>query len=525
MKRVSLLLLVGAMLGPTVPPSQASAAVLQAASAPRARKRSVPAKPTKPAEKQPVEKQQEDCGCEASAPPGVLAFVNGVKVAVSDVFDPIKDKVQELQNQLVDARQRQLESLIGTKLFEAEAKRRGTTPQKLIEGELAGKVKDPTEAEVQAFYEQNRSRIQGDFTEVRASIVGYIRDQRLSEETRKLAQRLGAGRVRVLVEKVTPPENAADRARLLATVNLQRITSGDVEDSLEPVAFSIQEQIYDLRKKQLDTSINNILLEQEANKKGTTPQALFEFEVTAKMRKVTDEEIQKSYEENKARLAQPLYQARGQIVDYLQEQIEIEASTVYSEQLRKSAKMQMFLKVPDPPVLKIAIDDQPWTGAENAPVTIVEFTDYECPSCGRTAPVLEELVKEYGDKVKLVVRDFPLPQHAHAFKAAVAAEAARAQGKYWQYAGLLFKNQMALEAENLKDYATQVGLDRAKFDQALDSDKYSSNVNRDVQDGGLVGVDSTPTVFINGKRVRDKSPEGLKAAIEAALKPARRASK
>jgi protein-disulfide isomerase len=478
------------------------------------------AKPSKP-----VEKQQEDCGCEASAPPGVLAFVNGVKVGVSDVFDPIKDKVQELQNQLVDARQRQLESLIGTKLFEAEAKRRGTTPQKLIEGELAGKVKDPTEAEVQAFYEQNRSRIQGDFTEVRASIVGYIRDQRLSEETRKLAQRLGAGRVRVLVEKVTPPENAADRARLLATVNLQRITSGDVEDSLEPVAFSIQEQIYDLRKKQLDTSINNILLEQEANKKGTTPQALFEFEVTAKMRKVTDEEIQKFYEENKARLAQPLYQARGQIVDYLQEQIEIEASTVYSEQLRKSAKMQVFLKVPDPPVLKIAIDDQPWTGAENAPVTIVEFTDYECPSCGRTAPVLEELVKEYGDKVKLVVRDFPLPQHAHAFKAAVAAEAARAQGKYWQYAGLLFKNQKALEAENLKDYATQVGLDRAKFDQALDSDKYSSNVNRDVQDGGLVGVDSTPTVFINGKRVRDKSPEGLKAAIEAALKPARRASK
>jgi protein-disulfide isomerase len=177
--------------------------------------------------------------------------------------------------------------------------------------------------------------------------------------------------------------------------------------------------------------------------------------------------------------------------------------------------------MPDPPFLKIAIDDQPWTGAANPKVTIVEFTDYECPSCGRTAPVLEELIKEYADRVKLVVRDFPLDMHAHAFKAALAAEAAREQGKYWEYAGLLFKNQKALEVDNLKEYATQVGLDRAKFDQALDSGKYTDNVQRDLRDGGLVGVDSTPTVFINGRRVRDKTAEGLKAAIEAALKQAR----
>jgi protein-disulfide isomerase len=209
---------------------------------------------------------------------------------------------------------------------------------------------------------------------------------------------------------------------------------------------------------------------------------------------------------------------RDQIQDHLQSQIQTEAATAYGDQLRKMAKVQVFLKVPDPPVLKIAIDDQPWTGAADAPVTIIEFTDYECPSCGRTAPVLEEVVKEYADKVKLVVRDFPLDQHAHAFKAALAAEAAREQGKYWQYTSLLFKNQKALEVENLKDYATQIGLDRARFDQALDSEKYADNVKRDLRDGGLVGVDSTPTVFINGKRLRDKSAEGLKAALEAALK-------
>jgi protein-disulfide isomerase len=471
------------------------------------------AKPSKPAEKQP-----EDCGCEASAPVGVIAFVNGVKIAMSDVYDPIKDNVQALQNQITDARQRELEMQIATKLFDAEAKRRGTTRQKFVERELAGKVKEPTEAEIQAFYTQNQAQIQGDFTEVKPSIANFIRDQRLSDETRKLTQRIGAGRVRLLVERVDPPATEADRARVLAIVDGQRITSGAVEESLAPFVFSIQDQIHELRKKQLDAKIANVLLDQEANKKGTTPAALFESEVTSKMRKVTDDEIQKFYAENKARLGRPLYQVRDQIEDHLQSQIQTEAATAYGDQLRKMAKVQVFLKVPDPPVLKIAIDDQPWTGAADAPVTIIEFTDYECPSCGRTAPVLEEVVKEYANKVKLVVRDFPLDQHTHAFKAALAAEAAREQGKYWQYASLLFKNQKALEVENLKDYATQIGLDRARFDQALDTEKYAENLKRELRDGGLVGVDSNPTVFINGKRIRDKSAEGLRAAIEAALK-------
>lgn len=516
MKRVSLLLVIGGMLGVVVPRSEASAGILQAPSAQRARKPSIPAKPTKPAEK-----PQEDCGCEASAPPGVIAFVNGVKVALNDVYDPIKDQVTALQNQRVNARQRELELQIAAKVFESEAKRRGITTQKLLQRELAGKVKDPTEAEVQAFYEQNLASIQGDFTEVKASIASYIRQQRVSEETQKLALRLGSGRVRLLVEKVTPPEREADRARVFATVDGQRITSGDVEESLAPALFSLEEQIYELRKKQLDAKINNILLEQEANKKGATAPALFESEVTSKMRRVTDEEMQQFYQDNKARLGRPLYQVRTQVVDYLQGLIQTEAATAYSDQLRKAAKVQSFLKVPDPPFLKIAIDDQPWTGAANASVTMVEFTDYECPTCGRTAPVLEEVTKEYADKVKLVVRDFPLDQHAHAFKAAIAAEAAREQGKYWEYAALLFKNQKTLEVENLKDYATQIGLDRAKFDQALDSDKYADSVRRDLRDGALIGVDSTPTVFVNGRRVRDKTAEGLKAAIEAALKQAK----
>jgi protein-disulfide isomerase len=127
-------------------------------------------------------------------------------------------------------------------------------------------------------------------------------------------------------------------------------------------------------------------------------------------------------------------------------------------------------------------------------------------------------VNEFGDRVRLVMRDFPLSQHENARKAAEAAEAAREQGKYWEYAAVLFRNQSALGVDKLRQYATEVGLDRARFDAALDSGKFADKVQRDVIDGHKLGINGTPTLYINGKRVSDSSYESMKSAIEAALK-------
>ena len=157
-------------------------------------------------------------------------------------------------------------------------------------------------------------------------------------------------------------------------------------------------------------------------------------------------------------------------------------------------------------------------GTANALVTIVAFTDFECPSCARQHPVLDQIVNEFGDRVRLVVRDFPLSQHANARKAAEAAEAAREQGKYWEYATVLFRNQSALGVDKLRQYATEVGLDRARFDASLDSGKFAEKVQRDVVDGRRLGVSGTPTLYINGKRISDNSYASLKSAIETALK-------
>jgi protein-disulfide isomerase len=146
------------------------------------------------------------------------------------------------------------------------------------------------------------------------------------------------------------------------------------------------------------------------------------------------------------------------------------------------------------------------------------FTDFQCPSCAAMHPSLERLVKELGSKVRLVTRDFPLSQHTEAFKAAEAAEAAREQGKYWEYVHVLLNNQSALTVDKLKSYATELALDRARFDSALDSGKFTEAVQRDVEEGMKLGINGTPTLFINGRRVNAKGYEELKASVEAALK-------
>lgn len=471
-----------------------------------------------PAASQPA-KKADDCGCEASAPVDALAIVNGVKLTLKDIDEPIKDRIKSLQNEVIEARKRELDLQINSKLLEAEAKKSGISATALIEQEVIAKVKNPTEAEAQAFYEQNKGRIQDTFDNVKSDVIAYLRDQRQTEQARLFAERLRASaQVKILVEEVSAPASAADRARPLATVNAERITSGDIEDSLRPLIFSVQEQVYNLRKGQLEIKINDLLLEQEAQKRKVTTRALLETEVTPKVKTITEADAQTFYEQNKSKINGEFAQVKGQIVEYLQGLEQTNAEKAFALQLRSGATVQVELTPPDPPVYQIATDDQPMKGTANAPVTIVEFTDFQCPSCAKTQPLLEEIVKEYADKVRLVVRDYPLQQHANAMKAAEAAEAAREQGKYWEYITLLFQNQDALGEEKLKEYATRLGLDRKKFDEALESGKYSDKIKRDIQDGYKVGVNSTPTVFINGKRVREKTRESLKAAIDASLK-------
>ena len=463
------------------------------------------------------EKDSEYCACESQVLPEALAIVNGLRITRQDVERATSEGVSQLQRQVIDARMRELDLQINSKLLSTEAKRRGLTTVKLLEQEVVAKVKDPTEAEVQTFYDQNKSRIQADFKDAREDVLQYLRDQRQREEAKKLADRLRLTiETKVEATENTPPRNEAERARLLATVNGERITSGDIEESLKPIVFGVQERVYKLRKDELNLSINDTLLVQEAQKRKITTNALLDAEVKPKT--ITEQDARTFYAQNKDRVSGEFDQTKESIIRYLQ-QIEVRAAErTFVEKLRAGAAIQIFLTAPESPVFSIPTADQPSMGNERAPVTIVEFTDYQCPSCAATQPTLERLVKEYGDQVRLVARDFPLSQHTDALKAAEAAEAAREQGKYWEYAAILMRNQTALSPAKLKDYASEISLDREMFDRALESGKFAAQIQRDIEDGTKLGIEGTPTVFINGRRVSDRSYDALKANIEAALK-------
>lgn len=460
-----------------------------------------------------------DCGCEDKRFTDVLGVVNGVKITKQDLGAETQTRIGQLQRQVMDARTRELDLQIDSILLEAEAKKRKVTSSQVLKDEVVAKVQEPTEAEAQAFYDQNKARIQAEFKDSKDDILRFLRYQRQQELARKLAERLRtAAQVKVLAKSSASPASDADRARVLAVVSDKQITAGDIESSLLPLIFSVQEEVYALRKRDLDLKINDTLLTAEAQKRKITTRALLEAEVTTKVPRVTEAQAQEFYTQNKDRISGEFAQTKDQIIQYMQENKEREATLAFAEQLRRASVVQINLVAPESPVFQISTDDQPSKGSADALVTIVEFTDFQCPSCAQQHPVLEQLVSEFGNRVRLVVRDFPLSQHADAPKAAEAAEAAREQGKYWEYVAVLFRNQSALEVNKLKQYANELGLDRARFDAALDSSKFAEKVERDVLDGQKLGVNGTPTFYINGKRVSDRTYEGLKAIIEAALK-------
>lgn len=468
----------------------------------------------------PGEVAAENCACEAEPLPEVLAIVGGVRITAGEIEAQVKKRVLALQRQVVEARQRELDLQINSRLLDAEAKKRGVTTVKLLEQEVISKAKDPTEAEAQAFYDQNKSRISSEFKDVKGDIITHLRNEREREEAKKFADRLRAvAQVKVLVKEATPPVTAADRTRVFASVNGQSITSADIEDALRPLIFNVQEQVYNLRLRELDLKINDALLEQEAQKRKITTNALLDTEVGTKIKQVTEMDARAFYDQNKERLNSGDFASlKEQITRYLQEREVRNAQLAFAAQLRKASSVQAFLKAPLPPAYTIALDDQPSLGTATAPVTIVVFTDLQCSACAAAQPVYEKLLEEYAGRVRLVVRDFPLEQHADAFKAAEAAEAAREQGKYWEYVALLTRNQSKLNIAQLKEYAHQLALDRRKFDAAVDSGKFAEKVQRDIRDGLRLGVSGTPTVFLNGRRVNEATYESLKAAINAALK-------
>ncbi len=188
-----------------------------------------------PSARAPRVEAGSECGCEDKPLSDVLGVVNGVKITKQDLSPETRARVEQLQREVIEARQRELDLQIDSILLEGEAKKRGVSTSQVLKDEVIARVQAPTEAEAQTFYEQNKARIPVEFKNAKANILGYLSYERQEEQARKLAERLRAtAQIKVLAKPSAPPAGEADRARLLAVVNGKRITIGDVETSLRP---------------------------------------------------------------------------------------------------------------------------------------------------------------------------------------------------------------------------------------------------------------------------------------------------
>ncbi|HET9788663.1 MAG TPA: hypothetical protein VFP47_16105 [Pyrinomonadaceae bacterium] len=291
-----------------------------------------------------------DCGCEEKPEINVLAVINGVKITKKDLSIDTTTQVSIAQESVITARSQALNQLVTKTVLDAEAKRRGLTVAKLLELELTAKVKEPTEADARAFYEENKTDRGRDYKSAKNEILTHLKSERQAARAKEFANALRvAAQVSVTEQQVTPPTNEADLARVFATVNGVNITSLDIEQSLLPFIFQVQKQVYAIRKRELDLKINDMLLEEEAKRLQTTPKALLDQNVRGRMSIPSEEQVRSFYEKNKAKFNGEFSEVKVQIFQYLLAEEQQKLVAAYAEQLRKGAAVQIYLTEPQPP--------------------------------------------------------------------------------------------------------------------------------------------------------------------------------
>jgi protein-disulfide isomerase len=311
-------------------------------------------------------------------------------------------------------------------------------------------------------------------------------------------------------QKAAPPTDT------VALVGDSRVTEAELREAIGNQLIALENQEYQARTKFLDALIERRLLENEAAARGLAKDALEKAEIDAKAEAVSDEEIGKVREATRGQLkGVPEGEVTELIRNRLVETHKAERRKAFLLDLRSRAKVRVLLEAPR---VSLAEADSPAIGPPNAPVTVVEFSDFQCPYCARAAPVVKEIREHFGDKVRVVFRDFPLPMHKDAAKAAEAGACAREQGKFWEMHDKLFSDQNHLGVAELKESAKALGLDAEAFNSCLDSGRHEATWKENTRDGERYGVSGTPFFFVNGRILSGAVPfEAFKAVIEQEL--------
>jgi protein-disulfide isomerase len=309
---------------------------------------------------------------------------------------------------------------------------------------------------------------------------------------------------------------------VVATVGSTSITLGEVDDKAlqQPTSnfggMKLSQALYEARRATVEELVANLLIDQETKARSVDRSALVEKEITAKISPVTDVEIAQWYQANQNRVqGASLDQVRQPIRQYLtQERMQL-ARDQFLDTLRAKTPVRVLLEAPRQ---NVAAAKGAAKGPANAPIEIIEFSDFQCPFCQRANPTVDQVLKTYGDRVRFVYRHFPLGNHPAARPAAEASQCAAEQGKFWEYHDTLFANPSRLGDADLKQHAAGLGLDTKQFNACVDTHKYKAQVDADMEAGEDAGVNGTPAFFVNGRMLNGAQPfDAFKRVIDEEL--------
>ncbi len=275
--------------------------------------------------------------------------------------------------------------------------------------------------------------------------------------------------------------------------------STDLPLSVQQALYDAQLKFYKAKQALVDEALVTLAVEKQAKEAGKSVDevALSLF----KAEEATEEEINKFYEENKARINQPLDKIKGQVKQLLEQNGQVAKQAEFLEKLKADSVFQLGFDMPVAPFAEIDISGYPFKGAADGKAVLIEFADYQCPHCKRAADVLTKVSEQFKDDLKIVFLDFPVNRSGISRKIAEGAACAYKQDKYWEYHDLAFSDQRALNDKAMVGLAEKLKLDMDVFNKCIESDYPEEQVKRGQAEGTRLGVNSTPTLFLNGRRL------------------------
>ena len=308
------------------------------------------------------------------------------------------------------------------------------------------------------------------------------------------------------------PGTATDPNAVVATWNGGQITYGELAAAtggqVKKLEIDYLQNKYDLESGSLEMMIDEKLMDAEAKARGMDAAALKKAEISDKAAKPSEQDITQTMELMKRRMAgQPDDKVKAQTIQMLQGRAEQERAEAFLAELKTKYASKTALPFPDLPRVDVSKDDDPVRGNPNAALTVIQFAEFQCPYCGRAKETVDKVLKNYDGKVNMVFRDYPLGFHDRAIPAAIAANCAGAQGKYWEIWDAMMSNQRALTDADLEGYATKAGVaNMDTWHQCLRDPAQVEEVRKDMKDGETAGVTGTPAFFINGVMISGAQP-------------------